>query len=73
MLRYRDDHVALVFRNERDTRREFTYRQLHDEVARVADGLKAAGVVPGDRVAGYLPNLPEAAIAMLAATSLGAV
>lgn len=73
LLRYRDDHVALVFRNERDTRREFTYRQLHDEVARVADGLKAAGVVPGDRVAGYLPNLPEAAIAMLAATSLGAV
>ena len=73
LLRYRDDQPALVFRNERGHRREITYRQLHDEVARVADGLKAAGVVAGDRVAGFLPNLPESAIAMLAATSLGAI
>ncbi|MBS0418486.1 MAG: acetoacetate--CoA ligase [Proteobacteria bacterium] len=73
LLRFRDDQAALIFRNERATRREISYRQLHDLVARVADGLKSAGVVPGDRVAGYLPNIPEAAIAMLAATSLGAV
>jgi acetoacetyl-CoA synthetase len=73
LLRFRDDQAALIFRNERDTRREISYRQLHDEVARVADGLKAAGVVAGDRVAGFLPNIPEAAIAMLATTSLGAV
>jgi acetoacetyl-CoA synthetase len=73
LLRYRDDHAALVFRNERGARREISYRQLHDEVARVADGLRAAGVVAGDRVAGFVPNLPETVIAMLAATSLGAV
>jgi acetoacetyl-CoA synthetase len=73
LLRFRDEQAALIFRNERGTRREISYRQLNDEVARVADGLKAAGIVAGDRVAGFLPNIPEAAIAMLAATSLGAV
>jgi acetoacetyl-CoA synthetase len=73
LLRFRDSQPALIFRNERDARREISYEQLHDLVARVADGLKSAGVVPGDRVAGYLPNIPEAAIAMLAATSLGAL
>jgi len=73
LLRFRDDQAALIFRNERGTRREISYRQLHDGVARVADGLRAAGVIAGDRVAGFLPNIPEAAIAMLATTSLGAV
>lgn len=73
LLRFSDDQAALIFRNERDTRREISYKQLHELVARVADGLKAAGVVAGDRVAGYLPNIPEAIIAMLAATSLGAI
>jgi acetoacetyl-CoA synthetase len=73
LLRFRDDQAALIFRNESSTRREISYRQLHDEVARVADGLKAAGVVAGDRVAGFLPNLPETVVAMLAATSLGAI
>jgi len=73
LLRFRDEQPALIFRNERGTRREISYRQLHDEVARIADGLKAAGVVAGDRVAGFLPNIPEAAITMLATTSLGAV
>ncbi len=73
LLRYRDDQAALVFRNERGTRREISYRQLHEQVARIADGLKSAGVVAGDRVAGFLPNIPETVIAMLAAASLGAV
>ncbi|HUI60446.1 MAG TPA: acetoacetate--CoA ligase [Steroidobacteraceae bacterium] len=73
LLRHQDDQAALVFQNERGTRRQLTYRELHREVGRVAAGLRAAGVVPGDRVAGYLPNLPEAAVAMLAATSLGAL
>jgi len=73
LLRHGDDKSALVFRNERDTRREISYKQLHALVARVADGLESAGVQAGDRVAGYLPNIPEAMIAMLAATSLGAV
>jgi acetoacetyl-CoA synthetase len=73
LLRFRDDQAALIFRNERGARREISYRQLHDQVARVADGLEAAGVIAGDRVTGYVPNITEAAIAMLAATSLGAV
>lgn len=73
LLRYRDEHPAVVFTNERDARRALSYAQLHAEVARVAAGLAQAGVGIGDRVAGYLPNLPEALIAMLATTSLGAV
>ncbi len=72
LLKFADEHEALIFRNERGTRRALTGHELRAEVARVAAGLAAAGVVSGDRVAGYLPNLPEAAIAMLATASLGA-
>jgi acetoacetyl-CoA synthetase len=73
LLRRRDDSPALVFRNERGVRRALTHAELYREVARVAAGLKQCGVVAGDRVAGFLPNVPEAIIAMLAAASLGAV
>ncbi len=73
LLARRDDHVALVFCNERGVRRELTYAELNAEVARIAAGLRDLGIAPGDRVAGFLPNLPEAVIAMLATTSLGAV
>ena len=73
LLRFADDREALVFRNERGTRRALSGRELRAEVARVAAGLIAAGVIAGDRVAGYLPNLPEATIAMLATASIGAV
>src|SRR5579864_4957931 len=73
LLRYQDEQPALVFRNERGLRRSLSYRELRLEVARIAAGLRAAGVVAGDRVAGYLPNIPEAAIAMLAAASVGAI
>ena len=73
LLRFRDRHPAIVFRNERGTRREVSYLELHDEVARFAAGLKAVGVVSGDRVAGFVPNLPETLIAMLATASLGAI
>lgn len=72
LLRYRDDRLALVFRGEDQVRRTYTYAQLYDEVARVAWALKDAGVRAGDRVAGFVPNMPESIIAMLAATSLGA-
>lgn len=68
-----DDSIAIIFRNEGGQRRQLTRRELRAEVARVADGLKQAGVKLGDRVAGYLPNIPESVIAMLAATSLGAI
>ncbi len=73
LLRYRDEHLAVVFTNERDMRRALSYRELHEEVARVAAGLRDVGVTAGDRVAGYLPNLPETLIAMLATSSLGAI
>jgi acetoacetyl-CoA synthetase len=73
LLRYEDDREAIVFRNERGTRRTLTYRELRAEVARVASGLTAAGVTAGDRVAAFVPNLPEATIGMLATTSLGAI
>ncbi len=72
LLRYRDDRPALVFRGEDTVRRTLTYAQLYEEVARVAKALEDAGVQPGDRVAGFVPNMPESIIAMLAATSLGA-
>jgi acetoacetyl-CoA synthetase len=72
LLRHRDNRPALVFRGEDKLRRTLTYAQLYDEVARVAEALRQAGVKAGDRVAGFVPNLPESIIAMLAATSLGA-
>jgi acetoacetyl-CoA synthetase len=73
LLRYRDEKPALVFWNERGRQRELSYAELQDEVALVAAGLRQEGLIPGDRVAGFLPNLPETVIAMLATTSLGAV
>src|SRR5215469_9659661 len=73
LLRYEDEQPALVFRNESGLRRSLSYRELRTQVARVAAGLTAAGVVAGDRVAGYVPNIPEATIAMLATASLGAI
>jgi len=73
LLRRDDDAVAIVFRNERGVRRELSFRQLRAEVARVASGLKELGVVAGDRVVGFVPNVPEATIAMLATASLGAI
>ena len=73
LLRYRDDQVAFIFRGESQKSARMTYRELYSAVARVAKSLREIGVGPGDRVAGYMPNLIETAIAMLAATSLGAV
>jgi acetoacetyl-CoA synthetase len=72
LLRGPDAEPAIVFRNERGDRRELTWLALRAEVARVAAGLARDGVRPGDVVAGFLPNLPEAVIAMLAAARLGA-
>ena len=73
LLRYRDDSVALVFRGEDHPPVSITYAGLYDEVARLAKSLRELGVVPGDRVAGFMPNMIETVAAMLAATSLGAV
>jgi len=73
LLRYDDERDALVFWNEAGRQVAVSYRELRGRVARVAAALAADGVGAGDRVAGYLPNMPEAVIAMLAAASLGAV
>ena len=73
LLCHRDHRDALVFWNEAGRQRALTFAQLADEVAAFAAALRAQGVTVGDRVAGYLPNLPETVIAMLAAASLGAV
>ena len=72
LLRYRDDRVALIFKGESNPTVRITYADLYDEVARVAASLKAMGVGTGDRVVGFMPNMPQSIIAMLAATSLGA-
>ncbi len=72
LLRHRDEKPALVFRGEDGTRMTLTYGGLYRAVAGVAAGLRAAGVGPGDRVAGFLPNHPQTVVAMLATASLGA-
>ncbi len=73
LLRERSDRPALIFRNERGQRLQLSFRELGQEVARVAAWLEACDVGPGDRVAAVLPNIPETCIAMLAATARGAV
>jgi acetoacetyl-CoA synthetase len=67
------DRPAIIFSSERDRSGTLTYAQLAAEVARVAQGLRALGVRKGDRVVALLPNIPEAAIGLLAAASIGAI
>ncbi len=73
LLRYRDDRIALSFKGEGRPTVHTTYAELYDRVARLAASLKAMGIQPGDRIAGFVPNMTETVVAMLAATSLGAV
>ena len=73
LLRRRDDGLAIEFRGEDRVCRRLSYARLYDAVSVLTRALADAGVSRGDRVAGYLPNMPEAIIAMLATTSLGAV
>jgi len=73
LLRYRDDRVAFIFKGETQKTAAMTYRELYKTVARLAKSLREIGIQPGDRVAGYMPNMMETAIGMLAATSIGAV
>ena len=72
LLRYRDDRTALVSLLENGERREMSYAQLYLQVARLAAALRAEGVVAGDRVVGFMPNISETVVAMLAAVSIGA-
>ena len=73
LLRCRDDRTALIFRGEAGHRKSLTYAQLYDQVAGLARAMKNHGVKPGDRVAGFMPNMIETVTAMLAATSIGAL
>jgi acetoacetyl-CoA synthetase len=73
LLRFDDDRPAIEAEDELERRRTLSYRGLRESVARCAAGLKAAGVTRGDRVCGFLPNIPETVIAMLAAASRGAI
>lgn len=72
LLRRRDDADAIVFWGEDRVRRRLSHGELYDQVAGVAQALHASGVQAGDRVAAFLPNMPESVIAMLASASLGA-
>ena len=72
LLRRRDASTALVFWGENRIKHRVSHRDLYDQVSQIASGLRALGVGPGDRVAAYLPNLPEAVSAMLASASIGA-
>ena len=73
LLRRRDLGEALVFRGENGVERRLSHAELYDRVGRLAVALRADGVAAGDRVVGFMPNLPETVIAMLAAVSIGAV
>ncbi|MFO7608299.1 MAG: acetoacetate--CoA ligase [Candidatus Krumholzibacteriia bacterium] len=73
LLQGDDDQEALVWRGEDGAARRLTFAQVRAETARIAAGLAADGVGPGTPVAGFLPNLPETVIAMLAVASLGGV
>lgn len=73
LLRFRDDRPALVYRREDGRSRVMTHAELHDAVARLSGALRTAGVLPGDRVAAYMPNMVETAVAMLGTTAVGAV
>jgi len=73
LLCKKSNEIAIYFRAEDQVEYTLTWRQLYEQVASVADWLRSNGLEPGDRVAAYMPNMPETVVAMLAATSLGAI
>lgn len=73
LLRYRDEEVAIVFKCETKPSVSKTYEELYRTVGRLATSLKEEGVTREDRVVAYMPNMAETAMAMLAATSIGAI
>jgi acetoacetyl-CoA synthetase len=72
LLKRRDNHLAFIYRNESGFRVEWTYQRVYAEVSRLSNALRELGVVPGDRVVGFMPNMPQTVIAMLAAATVGA-
>ena len=73
LLRFRDDRIAILGTDERGRRVEITYADLYVEVAKLSRSFREHGITAGDTIAGYLPNIPETVIAMLAASSIGAI
>jgi len=73
LLRYRDDRPAIVSSGEKNGEVVITCSELYDRVARLARSMREMGIRPGDRVAGFMPNIPETIIAMLASASIGAL
>ncbi len=73
ILKRRDGADAIIFWGENKVRKQIPFKDLHESVSRLSQAYLSAGIEPGDRIAGYLPNMPEAVIAMLAAAAIGAV
>jgi len=74
LLRYSDDQPAIIFRGEQMAEaRTLSYAELNEQVRQMASAMRKAGVVAEDRVVGFMPNIPETIIAMLAAASIGAI
>ena len=73
LLRYRNDHIAIYAKAENLPLRSITYNELFNKVEALAHSLKSLGIKEGDRVAGFIPNIPEAVIAMLATSAIGAI
>jgi acetoacetyl-CoA synthetase len=73
LLRNRSDKTALIARLENGARKTMSYGELYQQVAQLAAALRSAGVVKGDRVAGFMPNVAETIVAMLATSSIGAI
>ena len=73
LLTKRDNNTAIVFWAEDKVKRRLTWKELYDGVSRLSQALRDLGVKPGDRIAGFVPNMPETVMAMLAATAIGAI
>ena len=73
LLKFQDEKIAIQFYGEDTIRKTLTYSELYNQVEKLAYALKSVGVEKGDRVAGFMPNLPETIIAMLATSSIGAI
>jgi len=73
LLKYKNDDIAIHFFGEDKVYCTLTFNELYMEVSKVANTLRIMGVKKGDRVAAYIPNIPESVIGMLAATSIGAI
>ena len=72
-MRRRDDTDAIVFWGEKEVRSRLSHKELYERVCKLSKALRVRGVKNGDRVAGYMPNMPETIIAMLATASVGAI